>query len=90
MNDEQIKTLIHASKIVEQHALAVSGSEVEFVMSVSADIERIVWDAGYHCLFDSTGDLIHNYQCVCSAFSASECVCGAWDIPLPEPEVLQP
>ena len=88
MTDDQIKTLIHASKIVEAQAL--TGSNVEWLMSVSADLERIVWQAGYHCLIDSTGDLINNYVCICAAHSANECGCGAWDVPLPEPEVLQP
>ena len=83
MNDEQIKTLIQASKIIEQHALTVSGSEVEFVMSVSADLERIVWEAGYHCRLDD-GEIIPAHICLCAAHSAYECACGAWDVEVPE------
>ena len=89
MTDDQIKTLIHASQLIEHQALTVTGSEIDWLMSISADLERIVWEAGYHCKLDADGDLIYNYTCLCSAHSANECSCGAWDVPLPEPEDMK-
>lgn len=35
-------------------------------------------------ILDEYGEKIPNYICICAAYSDVECVCGAWDIPLPE------
>lgn len=35
-------------------------------------------------LLDENGDPIPKYVCLCCAHSSYECVCGAWDVPVPE------
>ncbi len=53
--------------------------------------ERIVYvdDVAYHAdddgelLLDEHDEPIPSYVCICSAFGPHECVCGAWDRPIP-------
>lgn len=85
MTPDQIKTIIHAQHEIETLAVDAIGNdgEVERIMSLSADLERIVWEAGYHCRMDD-GELIPSHICLCAAHSAYECACGAWDVEVPE------
>lgn len=35
-------------------------------------------------LLDENGDPIPKHICLCCAYSPNECICGAWDLTIPE------